>query len=144
LRDFADFQDEKVRQLEEELRAMRPQINSRLQRIGTSADGYAFTEVGGVTVVLISRRTPYPWGGFKVPALVRYRERAGRPDTSLDAAVRADEFFRRQSRDSVGKTGHFGPIVNTDWYCNDEYCPCRKEDDIRRRKDRSLSGNRTN
>lgn len=139
---FTAFQEKKLSQLQDELRVLRPDVISELRKKGTSLDGYAFTEVEGVTVVLIARGTSNPWGGYKLPAVVRYDEQGKRPKTSLDAAVWADRRFKEQSRDSVGKTGHFGPIVNTDWYCKDEKCPCKCERDVDRRKDRSLSGNR--
>jgi hypothetical protein len=139
---FTAFQEKKLSQLQAELRVLRPNVTNELLKKGTSPDGYAFTEVEGVTVVLIARATSKPWGGYKLPAVVRYDEEGKRPKTSLDAAVWADRRFKEQSRYSVGKTGHYGPIVKTDWYCNDENCPCKREPDMERRKDRSLSGNR--
>ncbi|HEY4903836.1 MAG TPA: hypothetical protein VIH89_10225 [Candidatus Sulfotelmatobacter sp.] len=138
---FAPFQEEKLSQLQEELRMLRPQVASKLPRKGTSGDGYAFTEVEGVTVVLIARRTSKPWGGYKLPAVIEYGEEGKRPRTSLDAALRADILFKGQSRGSVGKTGHFHPVVNTDWKCRSADCPCQDEGEVDR-KNRSLSGNR--
>jgi hypothetical protein len=141
LRDFAPYQEIKLSQLRDELRVLRPQVTNQLPRKGTSTDGYAFTEVEGVTVVLIARETSKPWGGYKVPSVVKYDEEGKRPRTSLDAAVWADVNFKQQLRESVGKTGHFGPIVNTDWKCGSGDCPCQCEGEVDR-KNPSLSGNR--
>ena len=139
--DFAPFQETKLSQLRDELRVLRPQVPNELPKKGMTADGYAFTEVEGVTVVLIARETSKPWGGYKLPALVQYAEQGKRLRTSLDAAVWADVNFKQQSRDSVDKTGHFGPVVYTDWKCSSNDCPCQREGEVAR-KNRSLSGNR--
>ncbi len=142
LSDFTPFQEEKLDQLREELRLSRPDAASQLQKKDRSIDGYAFTEVAGTTVVIIARKTAKQWGGFKLPSVMTYPERGSRPNTALDAALWADLWFQKQSKENVHERGHFGPIVSVEWRCNDGNCSCQKELDIKRRKDRSLSGNR--
>jgi hypothetical protein len=142
LSDFTPFQEEKLSQLREELRVSRPGLASQLQKKGSSIDGYAFTEVAGTTVIIIARKSAKPWGGYKLPSVMTYPEKGRRPNTSLDAALWADGWFRKQSKENVQERGHFGSIVGVEWLCNDGNCPCQKELDIKRRKDRSLSGNR--
>lgn len=102
-------------------------------------EGYIFTEVDGVTVVITQRSGSTPRGGFKVPSVRRYGK-------GLDAAVNARNLWARQNgRDIVNPnagsfvTGHFGPVVGTDWYCGDANCGCSGENPARRR-DRSLRG----
>jgi hypothetical protein len=142
LNDFTPFQEEKLDQLREELRLSRPEVALQFQKTGRSIDGYAFTEVAGTTVVIIARKTSKPWGGYKLPSVMTYPEQGARPNTSLDAASWADLWFRKQSKENVRERGHFGSIVSVEWRCNDSNCPCQEELDSRRRKDRSLSGNR--
>lgn len=45
----------------------------------------------------------------------------------LYAAVRADEVWKAQNADSNCVTGHFDPLVTTDWYCGSPDCPCKRE-----------------
>lgn len=89
-----------------------------------SIEGYIFTKVDGVTVVIATRRRNSR-GGYKVPAIRTYKEKY--QPTNLDAAVNARKFFEEQARDPSCATGHFGPIVNREWSCNDQDCPCQLE-----------------
>jgi hypothetical protein len=137
-----EHQLRKREQLRKELGRATPLPSS-----GMSLCGYDLTAVDGVTVVITkSSSNTYDRGGYKVAAVRTYDEK-GYP-TSLDAAVKAKELFAKQ-RERDGRNlesakklrkGHLGPIVNTDWYCNNEDCPCQKEDAIDRRRDRSLKG----
>jgi hypothetical protein len=119
-------QSEAKKRLQQELRTKR-QIVTALSDKGESEDGkYFFTEVEGVTVII------GPGGGYQIPAVRTYSE-TGRPgETALDAAVYADDFFRRQGKRGDYDTGHVGSIVGTDWRCNAPSCPCNKESDIGR------------
>jgi hypothetical protein len=126
-------QQQKLVQLQNELG-----LTQALPILGES-DGYVFTAVNGVTVVITRKSSPSPRGGFKVPCVRRYGQ-------GLDAAANARNLWAKQNgRDkanpSAGSyvTGHFGSVVGTDWYCDDSSCPCRVESHTRR-KDRSLRG----
>jgi hypothetical protein len=127
-------QQEKLEQLRTALGLTEP------MPITGEVDGYIFTEVDGVTVV-ITRSSYSPRGGFKVPCVRKY-------DESLDAAVNARSLWEAQrGRDGADSAkaamcilGHFGPIISTDWRCMIQSCPCQDEDDIDRRRDRSLRG----
>jgi len=114
-------QKEKLDQLEDELRVPRGTLPIRGEK-----DGYVFTEVQGVTV-LITSKSYNPRGGYKLPAVRTYSETV--TPTSLDAAVRARELFERQSKTSECDTGHFNPVVDTDWRCKGDVkgCPCNSE-----------------
>jgi hypothetical protein len=134
-------QQRKLEQLQEEL--SKRGIPQQLPRLGES-DGYLFTQVDGVTVVVTSKSYNLR-GGFKVPALRKYTE-VGTP-TNLDAAADAGRHFRSQKKQDdtdLAKacgwdTGHLGPIVDLDWYCNSKNCPCHfaAEEDRDKRKKRS-------
>jgi hypothetical protein len=89
------YQQGKLEQLQNELLSPRG-IATRLRVVGEDS-GYVFTEVEGVTVVLIKRASPKPFGGYILPAVMTYKETGQRPQTSLDAAVWADELFEKQS-----------------------------------------------
>ena len=127
-------QMKKLKQLEVELRkvfAGQWKLPIRGER-----DGYVFTEVEGVTV-LITRKSYNPRGGYKLPAIRTYSEKVA--PTSLDAAVRAKEFFERQSKARDCVTGHFNPIIDINWRCRGtaKDCPCNSEEDIAVLKKRS-------
>ncbi|MBZ5612541.1 MAG: hypothetical protein LAO23_00930 [Acidobacteriia bacterium] len=98
-------------------------------------DGFVFTEVDGVTVVI------GPGGGFQLPA-VRTYPGTGKPgEKAIDAALDPNYFFRKQSKDAIFKTGHLGPTIGVNWTCGIESCPCNHES-IDVRKKRSLIGHR--
>ena|SRR3974390_45453 len=130
----------KLTQLGSELAAKRGLIE-RITAKGEK-DGYVFTEVQGVTVI-ITKVSRNPRGGYKIPAVRTYDEVFF--PTNLDAAVRADELFSAQaSRDRLDiaaaknlKTGHLGPIIKTNWKCVAQDCVCQCETEARR-KSRSL------
>lgn len=119
------YQQRKLVQLQNELRLLR-EFQGSLPLLG-EGDGYVFTQVKGVTVILIKRASPKPYGGFVLPSVMSYRETGERPNTSLDAAVWADDRFAAQSGATIGQRGHLGPIVGLNWCCAVENCPCRKE-----------------
>jgi hypothetical protein len=98
--------------LQEELKKRRG-ITKPLPDRCESEEGWFFTEVEGVTVIIGVR------GGFKLPAVRSYPK-------ALPAAIEVDEVWKGQSADLGCDTGHFGPIVSTDWYCNRPDCPCRR------------------
>ena len=83
-------QKEKLDQLEDELAVTRGTLP-----IMGEAEGYLFTEVQGVTV-LIARKSSNPRGGYIVPALHTYTERV--KPTNLDAAVRGEDLFDKADR----------------------------------------------
>src|ERR1700722_13933891 len=124
-------QQARLAQLQQELLSRRG-IRVCLPDLGQS-DGYGFTEVQGVTIV-ITRVIRNARGGYKVPALRSYPE-VGDP-TNLDAAIQADVLFTRQrtkdasdlDRARLRGHGHLGPVVGLDWRCNDELCGCRGQD----------------
>ena len=115
----------RIIQLRNELLSLRG-ITQPLQVISED-NGYVFTEVEGITVVLIKRASPKAFGGYILPAVMTYLETGQRPQTSLDAAVWADQRFAAQSGAAVGQRGHLGPIVATSWRCAIENCPCQLE-----------------
>jgi len=124
-----DTQERAFRELQSERRrrGARAEIVERGER-----DGYAFIEVDGVTVLI------GPKGGFLVPA-VRSYPGTGKPgERAVDAAADPGFFFNKQAKDRHLRTGHFHPIVNTDWRCESTACPCRDEKDESLRKYRSL------
>ncbi len=119
-------QSEAKRRLQEALRTRR-QIMTQLTDKGESEDGkYLFTEVEGVTIIIGSG------GGYQIPAVRTYPETGKPGETALDAAVFADDYFRRQDKRRDCDTGHLGSVVATDWKCNAPSCPCQQESDIRR------------
>lgn len=122
-------QREKLNQLEDELRIPRGSLPIR----GISREGYVFTEVDGVTVV-VTLKSYNPRGGYKLPSVRTYDETVA--PTNLDAAVRARQLFDDQERENY-TTGHLGSIVDTDWKCRDASCDCKDEPYARRMK-RSL------
>ena len=123
------YQQQKLDQLEDELGVTRGTLPIKGTR-----EGYVFTEVHGVTV-LITRKSVNPRGGYKVPALHTYRET--KYPTNLDAAVHAKKLFDNQGP-AQREYGHLGPVVDLDWKCGDDYfCHCRFEPYERRVK-RSL------
>ena len=111
--------------LQEELKKRRG-ITKALPDRGESDEGYFFTEVEGVTVIIGVR------GRYALPSVRTYPK-------PLYAAVRADEVWKAQSADPNCVTGHFGPIVTTDWSCQNRDCPCKNENYERRFK-RSAQG----
>ena len=120
-------QQKKLDQLEDELGVKRGTLPIEGER-----EGYVFTNVNGVTV-LIPPNSSSPRGGYMVPALHTYHM------SSLDAAIRAKELFAAQGP-AQRKYGHLGPIVNLDWKCGDDhdsFCRCRWEP-YERRVERSL------
>lgn len=123
-------QKEKLDQLEDELGVTRGTLPDR----GISREGYAFTEVQGITV-LIARKSSNPRGGYMIPAVRTYTERTS--PSNLDAAVRAKELFEKQTPDSESDYGHLSPLINTDWKCGNQTCRCNRES-YQRRLERSL------
>ena len=113
-------QTEARKQLQEELRARRGIMKSLPNR-GESKEGYSFTEVEGVSVIIGLR------GAYQLPAVRTYPETSRPGETALDAAVDADEHWKRQVKRQNYETGHFGPIVDAKWKCKDSECPCRQE-----------------
>jgi|ERR1039457_1782783 hypothetical protein len=109
----------KLDQLEDELGVTRGTLPIRGQ-----SEGYVFTEVAGITV-LITRKSSNPRGGYIVPALSSYTETT--TPTNLDAAVRAKALFEKQTPDPDRKYGHLNPIVGMDWKCGNGACPCSSE-----------------
>jgi hypothetical protein len=99
--------------LQDELKKRRG-ITKPLPDRGQSEEGYFFTEVEGVTVIIGVR------GRYALPAVRTYPK-------PLYAAVRADEVWREQVADPDCVTGHFDPMVSTDWYCGSRKCPCNHE-----------------
>jgi hypothetical protein len=135
--------EERLEQLQQEL--VHQGTPEMLPNMGRH-DGYLFTEVQHVTVVIGDiARNHYQMGGFKVPALRTYPE-VGDP-TNLQAAARAGEYFSRQlARDERNielarqrTHGHIGAIIDFEWHCNDCRCPCHHQDNIEDRKIRSLT-----
>ena len=98
------------------------------------SDGFVFTEVEGVTVLIGDR------GGYRIPAVRTYRQ------SPLEAAAIAKELFDAQwERDrenleeaSERVTGHFSGRVNPQWYCDNKACPCHSQNDKYVRKGRSV------
>jgi hypothetical protein len=111
--------------LESELRARRG-ITKSLPDKGESREHCFFTEVEGVTVIIGQR------GGIQLPAVRTYHK------NPIDAAVYADDEFRKQdthaSTASHYDSGHLGPIVDTDWQCENKACPCKSESYAQRLK----------
>jgi hypothetical protein len=123
---MTDYQQGKLHQLQSELMLLRG-IAQPLQAEDED-NGYVFTRVEGVTVVVTKRANPNkPFGGFILPAVMTYKETGQRPDTSLDAAVWADRRFSAQIGKPIRQKGHLGPIVGLDWRCAHSGCPCRDE-----------------
>jgi hypothetical protein len=101
--------------LQEQLKKRR-NITKPLPGRGESR-GYFFTEVEGVTVII------GPRGGFILPAVRTYAAKPG--ETPLDAAVYADDEFKKNLR---GETGHAGAIISSkDWSCGSADCQCARE-----------------
>jgi hypothetical protein len=113
-----DRQKRAIGILQEELGKRRGIAKPLLEK-GKSEEGYLFTEVEGVTVI-VGRM-----GGYQLPAVRSYARKKG--ETPLDAAVYADDEFKKQIADEKYTTGHFSPNVGTDWYCGSSACTCRRE-----------------
>ncbi len=121
-------QERKFRQLQGELSkygSAKP-----LTKLGVS-DGYLFTEVDGVTVAITRKsHNVEDRGGFIIPAVRTYKE--VHAPSNLDAAVIAGKLFKDQkSKDDLDLAkacahpkGHLGPIIDFDWFCNNQNCPC--------------------
>jgi hypothetical protein len=77
-----------------------------------------------------------PGGRLIAPSLRSY-------DEPLDVRAVAKLFRAQRERDNLDKnparysTGHFGPIVNTELRCDNEACPCQREE-LSQRVARSL------
>jgi hypothetical protein len=108
--------DTHLDQLEDELGVKRGTLPIRGQ-----SEGYVFTEVDGITV-LIRLKSSNPRGGYIVPALSSYKETI--TPTNLDAAVGAKVLFEKQIPNPDHKYGHITPIVGLDWKCGNRACPC--------------------
>lgn len=90
-------------------------ITALLPNLGTSAQGYVFTEVQGVTVCI------GPDGGYILPAVRSY------PPNSLQAAVDAAVEFQKNKPGGPFKSGHELGIVGIDWSCGGPNCACANE-----------------
>ncbi len=90
-------------------------INTPLPNRGTSAQGYVFTEVQGVTLCI------GPGGGYILPAVRSY------PPNSLQAAVDAAVEFQKNKPGGPYKSGHRLGIVGINWSCGDPNCDCANE-----------------
>lgn len=112
-------QQEKLTQLENELGLSHGTLPIRGE-----SDGYVFTEVDGVTV-LITTKSSNPRGGYKLPSVRTYSEVSA--PTNLDAAVRAKNLFEKQDPNPEYMTGHLSPVVQTNWKCATDRCPCNSE-----------------
>ena len=113
-------QREILDQLEDELRIKRGTLPIRGE-----SEGYVFTEVNGVTV-LITRTRRNHRGGYKVPAVCTYDEVFN--PTNLDAARYAWELFSKQAP-VTGRYGHRNPIISPkSWKCGNASCPCASEE----------------
>ncbi len=88
-------------------------ISTPLPNLGTSTQGYVFTEVQGVTVCI------GPDGGYILPAVRSYQN-------SLQAAVDAAVEFQK-NRPGPHKSGHELGIVGIDWSCGGQNCACQNE-----------------
>lgn len=103
------------------LNTLEDRLEKQLPILGRSREGYVFTEVDGITVVIATRRNN-PNGGYKVPSVRTYPEIYS--PTNIEAAISARKLFAEQAADASCTTGHFGPIVKQDWSCNRRDCPC--------------------
>jgi hypothetical protein len=121
-----------LKRLEDQLRERRD-LASRLPNRGESKEQYLFTEVQGVTVII------GPRGGYQLPAVRRYPETSKPGEKALDAAVYADEFWKQQNDCLDCDTGHYGPIVDTEWQCGIRNCPCHQQS-YGKRLGRSVKG----
>jgi hypothetical protein len=99
--------------LQEEIKKRRG-LTIQLPDRGESEEGYFFTEVERVTVIIGVR------GRYALPAVRTYPK-------PLYAAVYAGKVWKAQIPDSNCVTGHFDPLVTTDWYCGSPDCPCKRE-----------------
>ena len=108
--------------LQNELRKRRG-IAKPLPERDESKEGYALTEVEGVTVCI------RPRGGYILPAVRSYGK-------ALGAAVYADDEFKK-NLGGPHESGHDGKIVGKDWQCNSTRCNC-KDQDYKQRFERSV------
>jgi len=120
-RTMTDKQKAKLAQLEDARGVPRGTLPVR----GVSREGYVFTEVDGVTVILTLKSYNLR-GGYKVPSVRTYTETVA--PTNLDAAVNANKLFEGQTPDPDRNTGHLGPIVDpSNWKCGSRSCRCNSE-----------------
>lgn len=122
-------QQQKLAELQDELLAQRG-VSTRLPLVG-EGDGYVFTEIGGVTVTI------GPRGRYDIPAVRSFSEHGTPGEIARDAVLYADELWERQ-KSGIYKTGHFSPIIDTDWKCGDDTCSCQAET-LKQRRRRSRS-----
>jgi len=112
-----DKQRRKREELQRELYA-RGVIKEPLPYKGVSKEGFVFMEARGFTVIIGIK------GGCQIPALRAY-------DNVLDAITHIDDEWKKQdthpSTASHRDTGHFSPRIKTDWFCESDVCPCKKE-----------------
>ena len=93
---------------------------------GESGDN-VFTEFDGITVTIGKN------GGYHIPAVRRY-------ETGLKSASNARALFDRQAgwdMDNPSEalkrtTGHFGPLIDMNWRCDNKNCPCQTEKEFLR------------
>jgi hypothetical protein len=99
--------------------------------------GILFADVDGVTLMV------YSDGLISIPAVRTYHP--PRYPTPIIAAALATELWAGQkARDDANldlaksrRTGHLGPIVDTDLKCRNTNCPCQRESsDVRQRRAR--------
>ena len=107
-------------------------LEDLLEKNTMRAEDYTIDNSRGVTVMI------GPRGGKIAPSLRHY-------DEPLDVE-RVQEFFRNQQLSDASRqddvrygfgTGHYGPLVDRNLYCNNEHCPCQNED-LAKRQTRSL------
>jgi hypothetical protein len=112
-------------------RELQDKVKQELPVVVESND-HVFTRVQGVTVTIGLK------GAYGLPAVRTYSE-------GLETAVNARPLWNRQkqrddadpSRARARATGHLNPIVDANWRCADEGCPCKSES-LAIRKHRSL------
>lgn len=137
-------QDDKIKAFESEV---RKRIGSRVmdwkESNSPESRGVLFADMEGVTLMV------YPNGLISIPAVRTYHP--PKYPTPVVAAASAKELWTRQkSRDDANpetaktrRTGHLGPIVETDLKCRNKVCPCHWERPEVRQK-RAQGGFNTN
>jgi hypothetical protein len=122
-------QQQALKRLEDRLQSER-NLNLTLPR-DVENESHLFTEVDGVTVVIGLG------GGYQLPAVRSYPETKNPGEKAIDAAVSARYWFDNQSKTGTFDKGHLNPLVDKEWSCGSEVCPCYHQD-RRSRKRRSL------
>jgi hypothetical protein len=141
---MTSLQDDRVKEYESDVNNRGGNAVTDWRESNSSESrGVLFGEVDGITLVV------YPNGLISIPAVRTYHP-PNYPTPVIAAASAKELWARQKARDDAQpdlaksrRTGHLGPIVNHEWECQNEVCPCHRENPGERQR-RARGGHNTN